>query len=189
MKVLLKKDVEDLGFAGEVFTVAPGYGRNYLIPQGLAIPATDGALKQARKWMEQAAARREQQRQQFAELVERLNNTTITFTAKAGDKGKLYGSITTSDIADKLSEVMNIDVDRRKVEVDGKSLRNVGVHTASVRLDGEFMATSLKVEILSDDSADEEEDAPVEEAAVEEAAEVEEVATEEEVEAEEEAVA
>lgn len=183
MKVLLKKDVEDLGFAGEVFTVSPGYGRNYLIPQGLAIPATDGALKQAKKWMEQAAARREQQRQQYAALVDRLNSSTITFTAKAGEKGKLYGSITTSDIADKLKEVMDIEVDRRKVEVDGKSLRNVGVHTVLVRLDGEFMANNLKVEILSDTDSDEEiEETPAEEEAVEET--VEEVAEEEEFEEE-----
>lgn len=147
MKVLLTKDVEDLGFAGELFDVSPGYARNFLIPQRLAIIATDGALKQAKAWMEQAAGRREQQRQQFAALVERLNNTTLEFFAKAGEKGKLYGSITTADIADKLKEALDIDVDRRWIDLEGKSLRNVGTHTVSVRLDGEFQANNLKVSI------------------------------------------
>lgn len=154
MKVLLTKDVEDLGFAGELFDVSPGYARNFLIPQRLAIIATDGALKQAKAWMEQAAARREQQRQQFAALVERLNTTTLDFFAKAGETGKLYGSITTADIADKLKETLDIDVDRRWIDLEGKSLRNVGTHTVSVRLDGEFQANNLKVSISPDEGAE-----------------------------------
>lgn len=179
MKVLLKKDVDELGFAGEVFDVSPGYARNFLIPQGLAIAATDGALKQAKAWMEQAAARREQQRKEFAALVERLNNTTLEFVANAGETGKLYGSITTADIAAKLKDELDIEVDRRWIDVEGKSLRNVGVHTVSVRLDGEFQATGLKVAISPSD-----EEAPAEaaEAEAEEAEVIEEVAEEEEAE-------
>ncbi|MBK8431223.1 MAG: 50S ribosomal protein L9 [Chloroflexi bacterium] len=149
MKVLLKKDVDHLGYTGEVFEVAPGFGRNFLIPRGLAVPATTSELKQAKVWMEQAAARREQLRKEFSALTDRLNKSTVLFVAKAGDSGKLYGSITAADIADKLNQTLSIDVDRRKIEVDGKSLRQVGNHTVVVRLDKEFQAR-LKVSITAE---------------------------------------
>ena len=167
MKVLLKKDVDNLGYAGEVFEVAPGYGRNYLIPQGLAVSATTSELKQAKAWMQQAAARREQLRKEFAALTERLNQSTVSFTAKAGETGKLYGSITASDIAEKLLATLGIEIDRRKIEVEGKSLRQVGNHTALIRLDAEFQAR-LKVSITAEGEA-ETPAAPAEEAVAEEA--------------------
>ncbi len=147
MKVLLKKDVDTLGFTGEVFDVKPGYGRNYLIPQGLAVPATASTLKQAQAWIKQAAARREQLRKEFAALADRLNGTTLTFARKAGETGKLYGSVTTAEISAALLEVVGIEVDRRKI--DSEPLRQVGNHTASVRLDGEFVAT-VKIVIVAD---------------------------------------
>ena len=147
MKVLLKKDVENLGYSGEIFDVSAGYGRNYLIPQGLAIPATDSAVRQAAKWIEQAAARREQLRQEYAALTERLNGTVLTFEAASGERGRLYGSITTAEIADKLNEEMGLEVSRKKISVDGKAIRQIGNHPAVVRLDAEFQAT-IRIAVL-----------------------------------------
>ena len=169
MKVLLKKDVDTLGYAGEIFDVSAGYGRNYLMPQGLAVPATEGTLKQAKAWMEQAAARREQLRQEHAALVERLNGTSITFHALAGESGRLYGSVTTEQIAEKLQEEHGIEIARKKISVPGKALRTLGAHNATVRLDGEFSA-SVRVNVLAeeDETASDEDEAAEDEAAVEE---------------------
>ena len=157
MKVLLKKDVDTLGYAGEIFDVSAGYGRNYLVPQGLAVPATPGTLKQAKAWMEQAAARREQLRQEHAALIERINGSSITFYALAGESGRLYGSVTTEQIAEKLKEEIGIDIPRKKISVPGKALRSLGAHNASVRLDGEFQ-TQLRVNVLAEEDETEEAD-------------------------------
>lgn len=169
MKVLLKKDVDTLGYAGEIFDVSAGYGRNFLVPQGLAVPATDGTLKQAKAWMEQAAARREQLRQEHAALVERLNGTSITFYALAGESGRLYGSVTTEQIAEKLQEEHGIEIPRKKISVPGKALRTLGAHNANVRLDGEFSA-SVRVNVLAEVDETASDEAEVEEV-VEDAAE------------------
>ena len=161
MKVLLKKDVDTLGYAGEIFDVSAGYGRNFLVPQGLAVPATPGTLKQAKAWMEQAAARREQLRNEYAALVERISGSSITFHALAGESGRLYGSVTTEQIAEKLNEELGIEVPRKKISVPGKALRSLGAHNATVRLDGEFQA-SLRVNVLPEEVEVEAEDAEAE---------------------------
>ena len=96
MKVLLKEDVDNLGLAGEVHEVAPGYGRNYLIPQGFAVKATSGAMSQADVWRKKAEARRAQIRAEHEALAAQIEAVTLMFTARAGETGKLYGSITTS---------------------------------------------------------------------------------------------
>lgn len=170
MKVLLKKDVDHLGYAGEVFEVSPGYGRNFLIPRGLAVAAIESELKQAKAWMVQAAARREQIRKEFAALADRLNKTVVEFVAKAGDTGKLYGSITAADIAEKLNHTLNIEVDRRKIEVDGKSLRQVGNHTVVIRLDSEYQAR-VKVTITAEGQKAEDAALPATEADIQAAVE------------------
>jgi large subunit ribosomal protein L9 len=136
MHVLLKEDVDNLGLAGEVHKVADGYGRNYLIPRGLAVVATSGALKQAEAWQERAANRRAELRAEYEVLAEKISQVMLTFIVKAGSKGKLYGSITTADIADRLNERLGTDIDRRKVE--GEPLRHVGEYQVTVRLNSEF---------------------------------------------------
>lgn len=136
MKVLLKEDVDNLGYAGEVHDVANGFGRNFLLPQGLAVLATPGMMKQAKLWQQRAAARREELRSEYEALTARINDVRMTFTARAGETGKLYGSITTSQIADALNELLGTDIDRRKVGVE--PLRQLGEHQVVVRLSGEF---------------------------------------------------
>jgi large subunit ribosomal protein L9 len=150
MKVLLKKDVDHLGYAGDVYEVAMGYGRNYLLPRGLAVPATANAMKQAVQWRERAAAHREEQRAEYSALTQRIEGLVLTFDAKASDKGKLFGSVTTNEVADLLNETLGTELDRRKVI--GDPLRQLGEHTVTVRLNGEFQPS---VTVLVKDSTQE----------------------------------
>ncbi len=150
MKVLLKEDVENLGYAGEVYKVADGYGRNYLIPKGLAVLASPNVMKQAQVWRRKAEARRAEMRAEFEALAAQIEATTLTFTARAGETGKLYGSITTSQIADELNEILGTDIDRRKVGIE--PLRQLGRHPVPVRLSGDFQP-NLTVIIESEDGS------------------------------------
>jgi large subunit ribosomal protein L9 len=136
MKVLLKEDVDNLGYAGEVMDVANGYGRNYLLPRGLAVQATPGVLKQAESWRDRAAARVAELRKEHEALASRINGAHLVFTAKAGETGKLYGSVTTGDIVEQLNETLGTDVDRRSV-VSGP-LRQLGEHKVMVRLSRDY---------------------------------------------------
>jgi large subunit ribosomal protein L9 len=132
MKVLLLKDVYKLGRAGEVKKVAAGYGRNYLIPQGLATKATGGALKQAERIMKRAAEERARLNQELGAIAEQLDGLTLSYPVKAGETGKLYGSITTTMIADSVEEETGAKVERR--DIDSQPLKTLGVHTIPVRL-------------------------------------------------------
>ena len=132
MKVLLIKDVYKLGRAGEMKKVAPGYGRNYLLPQGLAVLATAGALKQADKIGSQAEVRRTELNSELKDLAGHINGVILTFAAKAGETGKLYGSITTNDVAVAIQEKTRFEV--KKQQIDMQPIRNLGEFTAYVRL-------------------------------------------------------
>lgn len=136
MKVLLKEDVYNLGYAGEVHTVAAGYGRNYLIPQGLAVKATPSVLKQAEVWRKRADARREAQQKEYEALSARINHIRLAFRARASESGKLFGSVTTTQIADAMNEQLGTEIDRRSVGVE--PLRRLGEHKVVVRLSGDF---------------------------------------------------
>jgi large subunit ribosomal protein L9 len=148
MKVLLKEDVDNLGYAGEVYKVADGYGRNYLIPKGLAVKATPSVMKQADVWRKKAEARREELRAEYEALSVKIDEASLSYTARAGDTGKLYGSITTSQITDDLNELLGTDIDRRKVGVE--PLRQLGEHKVIVRLSAEFQP-NVTVIIESED--------------------------------------
>jgi large subunit ribosomal protein L9 len=169
MKVLLKEDVENLGLAGEVYSVADGYGRNYLIPRGLAVKADTAAMKQAQAWSSRAAARREQMRAEYEQLSARIREAKLTFVAKAGDKGKLYGSITMNDVVDQLNTVLGTDIDRRKVE--GEALRQLGNHKVVVRLNADFQPELIVRVAAEGADLEEEVEAEASEEAAEEAAE------------------
>jgi large subunit ribosomal protein L9 len=132
MKVLLIKDVYKLGRAGEVKKVAAGYGRNYLLPQGLAVLATAGALKQAERIGSQAEVRRTELNSELKDLAGHINGVTLTFAAKAGETGKLYGSITTNDVAAAIQEKTRFEV--KKQQIDMQPIRNLGEFIAYVRL-------------------------------------------------------
>ncbi|HSL29019.1 MAG TPA: 50S ribosomal protein L9 [Anaerolineales bacterium] len=132
MKVLLLKDVYKLGRAGDIKKVADGYGRNFLLPQKLAVLATSGALKQVEKIRSQAEVRRTELNSELKELADQINGITVVFPAKAGETGKLYGSITTQDVANAIQEKIRFEV--KKQQIDMQPIRNLGEFTAYVRL-------------------------------------------------------
>jgi large subunit ribosomal protein L9 len=132
MKVLLLKDVYKLGRAGEIKKVADGYGRNFLLPQKLAVLATPGALKQVEKIRSQAEIRRTELNSELKSLADQINGITVVFAAKAGETGKLYGSITNQDVANAIQEKTRFEV--KKQQVDMQPIRNLGEFTAHVRL-------------------------------------------------------
>ena len=132
MKVLLIKDVYKLGRAGDIKKVADGYGRNFLLAHGFAVLATEGALKQVQKIKAQAEIRRSAQNDELKGLAEQIKGVSLTFPAKAGETGKLYGSITTQDVATALSEQTRFEVKRQ--QVDMQPIRTLGEFTAHIRL-------------------------------------------------------
>ena len=136
MKVLLKEDVENLGLAGEVYDVANGYGRNYLIPKGYAVKASPSVMNQAEAWRKKAEARRAEIRAEHEALAEKVVEVTLNYTARASETGKLFGSVTTAQIADDLNTELGTEIDRRKVGIE--PLRQLGEHKVVVRLSGDI---------------------------------------------------
>ena len=132
MRVLLIKDVYKLGRAGEVKKVAAGYGRNYLIPQGYAIPATPGAMSQADRIMVKATERRAVLNEELGSVAEVLNGKTLTFAVKAGETGRLYGSVSDEDIVEAIAANFEIEVEKRQVETE--PLRQLGTFKVPVHL-------------------------------------------------------
>jgi large subunit ribosomal protein L9 len=132
MKVLLLEDVYNLGRAGEIKKVANGYGRNYLIPQGLAVLATAGAVAQADRIKEDADKRRQLLNAEMSVVAEKLQGVQLKFAAKAGETGKLYGSVTTQMLADALTKELGTEIGRR--QIDSQPLRLLGMHSIKVRL-------------------------------------------------------
>ena len=133
MEVLLLKDLNQLGQAGEVKRVSDGYARNYLIPRGLAVMATPGAIKQAEKHQEAAARRQVKELSQAQALAQALDGLTVTFQARAGESDRLYGSITNANIAEALEEQVGQQVDRRKIDLE-EPLKELGTHAVTIRL-------------------------------------------------------
>ena len=132
MRVLLLKDVYKLGHAGDVKKVADGYARNFLIPQRLATLATATAIKQAETLRENAAIARAKLNAELSGVAEKLNALIINFSVKAGETGKLYGSVTSGQIADEIKRTSGLEVDRRNV--GHQPLRELGEYKVPVRL-------------------------------------------------------
>jgi len=132
MRILLLKDVYKLGRAGDVKKVADGYGRNFLLPQGLALLATPGALKQAERIRAKATEERARLNQELGAVAEQLNALKLTFAVKAGETGKLYGSITTGMMAEAIKSTCGLTVEKR--QVDSQPVKSLGIHKVRVRL-------------------------------------------------------
>lgn len=132
MRVLLLKDVYKLGHAGEVKKVADGYGRNYLLTQGLATLATAAALKQAETLRQNAAITRSKLNEELKGVADQISGLTLVFPVKAGETGKLYGSITSGNIAAKIKEASGLEIDRRTITV--QPIRELGEYKVPVRL-------------------------------------------------------
>ena len=152
MQVLLKKDVAGLGQAGDIKKVADGYALNFLLPRGLALVATEGAVKQA-KQIKQAADRQRQRQHSEAEVVaQKLAGVSLSFTAKAGEGDKLYGSITGADIAEAIAKATGEEIDKRRVEME-HPIKELGSHKVSLRLGPEVIAQVTIVVQREDEAA------------------------------------
>ncbi|HQV68359.1 MAG TPA: 50S ribosomal protein L9 [Thermoflexales bacterium] len=137
MKVLLKQDVYNLGHAGDVKTVADGYGRNYLLPRGLAEIASATALKRVEGFKSAALKKRAAEQSDIDAVAQVINGSVFNLTARAGEKGKLFGSITSAQIADEISKKLGKEFDRRKVALR-EPIREVGTFTVPVRLSADI---------------------------------------------------
>jgi large subunit ribosomal protein L9 len=133
MKVILQKTVERLGDPGDVADVADGYARNFLIPRGLAVRAEKGNVRHAESLTRAHEARTKARRGEFETVAARIIQTPVVVTARAGDEGRLFGSVTAADIAEALSEQVGVSVDRRDVHLDDP-IRSVGTHEVTVHL-------------------------------------------------------
>ncbi len=143
MEVMLLKDVYKLGRAGDVKRVANGYGRNYLIPQGLATMATPGALTQSDRIRAAAEEERARLNQELTSVFEVLNGLQLNFPVKAGETGKLYGSVTTQMISEAIMENKGIEVDR--TQIVSEPIRSLGVHPVKARLTVDLIAELMIV--------------------------------------------
>lgn len=133
MEVLLLRDIKRLGKAGEIKKVADGYARNYLIPRGLAVLATPGAIRRKEVQAAIEEQREERIRTDSAALAEKLAQTQLTFKVRAGEKGRLYGSITAADIAAEIEKQTGVPLDKRKVDLE-EPIHLLGTHQVPIRL-------------------------------------------------------
>jgi large subunit ribosomal protein L9 len=147
MQVILRERLENLGNAGEIVDVKSGYARNYLIPQGLAYEATAGNLRQIERERSQREKREAETVSTAREQAGKLEGISLTFNARAGQEGKLFGSITSGDIADKLAE-QGIQVDRRSIELE-EPIKALGVFTVPIRLHSQ-VRPEIKVWVIQE---------------------------------------
>jgi large subunit ribosomal protein L9 len=132
MEIILKKDVEGLGYKNDTITVKPGFGRNYLIPQGLAILANNSNRKKIEEEIKQAAHKAAKLKQDAENIAEKIGDMVLSIPAKAGESGKIFGAITTLQVADALKH-QGFEVERRKISFKS-DVKNVGEHTAVIDL-------------------------------------------------------
>ncbi len=147
MELILRENVPSLGKAGELVRVKPGYARNFLLPRGLAFEATAGNRKAIEAQQKANAARLAEERAAAQAVAAKLATLTLEFSAKAGEDGKLFGSVTSGDIADKLAAAGH-EIDKRKIDLE-HPLKQLGFHTVSIRLTGDVTA-DVKVNISAE---------------------------------------
>jgi len=149
MEIILKKDVTNLGYAHDVVTVKDGFARNYLIPQGHAVMATEPNRKINAENLRQKSFKEQKTRKEAEVVAKSLENVTLRIGAKAAETGKIYGSVNAIQIADALREQYKIDIDRKKIHLDGESIKETGSYTASIRLHKELQVT-INFEVVAE---------------------------------------
>lgn len=132
MDVILKQDIQGLGYKNDIVTVKPGYGRNYLIPQGLAIFATDSNKKHIEENIRQAAHKAEKLKKDAEELAKKIGDLTLEIKTKAGESGKIFGAVTTNQVAEALKD-KGYEIDRRKISLNS-DIKQVGEYHATLDL-------------------------------------------------------
>ena len=146
MKVILKKDVPKLGDEGEIVTVKNGYGRNFLIPQGLAKLATDGAIREHDEMIRQASRKIAQRNEENQKLAEDLNKVEVVVDVKVGEENRIFGTVTPTQVAVQLAR-QGYEIDRRRIEIN-EEIKMLGVYTANIKL-GSDISAQVKVRVES----------------------------------------
>jgi large subunit ribosomal protein L9 len=150
VKVILREDVQNLGEAGEIVSVKPGFARNYLLPQELAYEATESSVRRLEQERERAEQRARRDYLEARRQASQLEELSITFQARAGEESKLFGSITSADIADRLKEQgLDFQVDRKQIDLD-EPIKSLGVHNVPIRLHAE-VRPEIKVWVIKEE--------------------------------------
>ena len=147
MKVILRADVPAVGRKGDVVDVAPGFARNHLVPKGLAIKASPGAVAQAAAMRRSRQLKDARDRESAEEIAARLNTATLRVPARAGPDGRLFGSVTTADVVTLVEAATSVQLDRRSVQLQ-EPIKSVGLHEVPVRLHAE-VEVRLNVEVVT----------------------------------------
>ncbi len=134
MEIILTQDVKNLGYKNDIVNVKPGYARNFLIPQGMAILATESARKVLAENMRQQAYKQEKIKKEAQDIAAVLENLSLRIPAKAASTGKIFGSVNNVQIANAIKEAKGIDVDRKHILIDDDTIKEVGTYNAKVRL-------------------------------------------------------
>jgi large subunit ribosomal protein L9 len=149
MEIILKQDVRNLGFKDDVVKVKSGYARNFLIPKGFADIATEVNRKVHNETLKQRAFKQEKIKKEAEKIADSLKNVTVKVGAKVGTSGKIFGSVNAIQIAEALKAQYNIDIDRKKIYVDGDSVKEVGNYTAKISLHKEVQVT-MNFEVIGE---------------------------------------
>ncbi len=149
MEVILKQDVPGLGFTNDLITVKNGYARNFLIPQGMAIIASESAKKVREEDLKQKAFKEEKIKKEAETLAAALEGLTVKIGAKAGTSGKIFGSVNALQIADAIKEQHKLEVDRKKILINGESVKEIGTYVAKVMLHKE-VTVEISFEVFAE---------------------------------------
>jgi large subunit ribosomal protein L9 len=149
MEVILKQDINNIGYKNDIITVKPGYARNYLIPKGLAVVATDMNKKIAAETQKQRMFKEERIKKDATKVLDALQNVTLKIGAKAGPTGKIYGSVNAIQIAEAIQQQYNYEIDRKKIHVDGESIKELGTYSAKINLHKE-VKLEIKFEVVAE---------------------------------------
>ncbi|HCB63213.1 MAG: 50S ribosomal protein L9 [Bacteroidetes bacterium GWF2_43_63] len=150
MEVILTQDVKNLGYKDDCVKVRPGYGRNFLIPRGMAIIATESARKVLAENLKQRAFKEDKIRKEAEALAEKLKDVKLVIKTKAAATGKIYGSVNNIQVAEALKEQHNFDVDRKKIEVANDTIKETGTYTAKVNLYKDIKA-EITIEVVGEE--------------------------------------
>lgn len=148
MKVILKKDVKDLGKKDEMVNVSDGYAKNYLIPRGLVIEATQGNINEMKNKQAAEEARLKREKENAKAFADELMNKTVNVSVKAGANGKLFGALTTKDVADAIKKQYNMEIDKKKIVLDD-AIKATGEYTATVKVYAGISAT-IKLSVIAE---------------------------------------
>ncbi|MFP4289615.1 MAG: 50S ribosomal protein L9 [Bacteroidota bacterium] len=149
MEIILKQDIPNLGFKDDIVTVKDGYGRNYLIPKGMAILAIGSEKKKLAETLKQRSFKEEKVKKEAEKLAEKMEGIHVKIGAKVGTSGKIFGSVNALQIAEAIKKQFDIDIDRKRIVVDGDAIKEVGVYKAKINLHKE-VRFDIKFEVVAE---------------------------------------